>query len=244
MTAALSQQITKTTTEWETENPILSKDVIGIELVNGVVARYKRGDGATAWRNLKYIDKKYFVDVPTKLSQLENDTKYITINHNHDTVYAPKSHSDNSAIHVTASEKSTWNSKAAGSHNHSASDITSGTLPVGRGGTGVTSTFTNFTFTKSHASFGSHWGQIFYVNYLGMAYLNIAISVNTTVNAGAVTIGSVNSSYKPQTRTQLAASLSRGHAFISDDGSITLYSEINFNSGSPVYISGWYRVAS
>lgn len=165
-------------------------------------------------------------------------------NHNHDTVYAPKSHSDNSAIHVTASEKSTWNSKAAGSHNHSASDITSGTLPVGRGGTGVTSTFTNFTFTKSHASFGSHWGQIFYVNYLGMAYLNIAISVNTTVNAGAVTIGSVNSSYKPQTRTQLAASLSRGHAFISDDGSITLYSEINFNSGSPVYISGWYRVAS
>ena len=164
--------------------------------------------------------------------------------HNHDTAYAPKSHSDNSTIHITASERSAWNSKAAGSHNHSASNITSGTLPVSRGGTGVTSTFTNFTFTKSHSSFGSHWGQIFCVDYLGMAYLNIAISVNATVNAGTVKIGSVNSSYKPQTRTQLAASLSRGHAFINTDGSITLYSDINFSSGTPVYISGWYRVAS
>lgn len=42
---------------------------------------------------------------------------------------------DNTA-HITASERSKWDNKAAGSHNHGAADINSGVLGVARGGTG------------------------------------------------------------------------------------------------------------
>lgn len=48
-------------------------------------------------------------------------------------------HEDDTTIHVTATDKSNWNSKAAADHTHAASDINSGTLSVNRGGTGKTS---------------------------------------------------------------------------------------------------------
>ena len=48
-------------------------------------------------------------------------------------------HEDDTTIHVTATDKSNWNSKAAANHTHAASDVTSGTLPVNRGGTNKTS---------------------------------------------------------------------------------------------------------
>lgn len=46
------------------------------------------------------------------------------------------SHIANTTMHITASERSTWNSKANASHTHAASAITSGTLGIARGGTG------------------------------------------------------------------------------------------------------------
>ena len=45
-------------------------------------------------------------------------------------------HLKNSTAHITASERSKWNNKAAGSHTHGATDINNGTLGVARGGTG------------------------------------------------------------------------------------------------------------
>ena len=48
------------------------------------------------------------------------------------------SHLDNRTLHITSAERSAWNSKASGTHTHAASDIASGTLPIARGGTGVT----------------------------------------------------------------------------------------------------------
>ena len=45
-------------------------------------------------------------------------------------------HLKDSTAHITASERSKWNGKAAGSHTHGAADITSGILGVTRGGTG------------------------------------------------------------------------------------------------------------
>ena len=45
-------------------------------------------------------------------------------------------HQADSSIHVTSTDKSNWNGKAAGSHTHGTGDITSGTLTVSRGGTG------------------------------------------------------------------------------------------------------------
>lgn len=46
-------------------------------------------------------------------------------------------HVQDTTAHITSAERTKWNGAAAGEHKHSASDITSGTLPVARGGTGV-----------------------------------------------------------------------------------------------------------
>ena len=56
MTAALNTQVTKTSSEWVTDNPILGKDIIGVEITPGNTLRYKRGDGITTWDGLNYID--------------------------------------------------------------------------------------------------------------------------------------------------------------------------------------------
>ena len=50
---------------------------------------------------------------------------------------------------VTSSIQTQLNGKAASSHNHSASNITSGTLPVGRGGTGRTTTANGAMYATS-----------------------------------------------------------------------------------------------
>ena len=58
-------------------------------------------------------------------------------------------HAADAVAHVTAQERAGWDSKAAGSHTHSAVELTSGTLPVARGGTGVTSlTGTDYTTSR------------------------------------------------------------------------------------------------
>lgn len=45
-------------------------------------------------------------------------------------------HLSNSPLHITSTERSTWNGKADASHKHSAADINSGALSIARGGTG------------------------------------------------------------------------------------------------------------
>lgn len=210
--------------------------------------------------------------------------------HNHDTAYAPISHSNDSSIHVTATDKSNWNSKAAEDHTHAASDINSGTLSVNRGGTGKTSwtsrriiyassstalsqitnasgalyttgssatprfgvlpvaqggtgqtqLWTSITFRKSNSKFGSFWGSIQYYRYLDMVYFNMGISVTSGVASGSATVGTVSTTYKPAVRTQLASSLSQGHAYIDTDGKLKLYSAMSLDSGTTVYFTGWY----
>ena len=221
MTAALNTQITKTSSEWVTDNPILGKDIIGVEITPGNTLRYKRGDGITTWDGLNYIDiagdyitaetdptvpawaketsKPTYTASEVGAAPLShaNDTdihvstaektswnskaagdhnhdnvyqpigSYLTsesdptvpswakqeskptytasevgaaaASHNHDTAYAPISHSNDSSIHVTATDKTNWNNKANSDHVHSASDITTGILSVPRGGSGKSS---------------------------------------------------------------------------------------------------------
>lgn len=52
-----STQIEKTTAEWDTENPILREDVIGIEVMSNGFNRFKRGNGTDPWSRLPYLDK-------------------------------------------------------------------------------------------------------------------------------------------------------------------------------------------
>lgn len=51
------EQIEKTTAEWTADNPVLSADVIGIEVTTTGYNRFKRGDGVTEWSALPYLDK-------------------------------------------------------------------------------------------------------------------------------------------------------------------------------------------
>lgn len=73
-------------------------------------------------------------DNPTKLSELNNDKGFITSYTETDPT-VPSWAKSSSKPSYTAAEVGA----AASSHKHSASEITSGTLPVARGGTGVTS---------------------------------------------------------------------------------------------------------
>lgn len=52
-----STQIEKTTVEWDTENPVLGEDVIGIEIMSNGFNRFKRGNGVNPWNRLPYLDK-------------------------------------------------------------------------------------------------------------------------------------------------------------------------------------------
>ena len=51
------------------------------------------------------------------------------------------SHIGNNTVHVSTADRTNWNGKAAGTHNHAASDITSGALGIARGGTGASDVY-------------------------------------------------------------------------------------------------------
>lgn len=116
------------------------------------------------------------------------------------------------------------------------------TLPVKYGGTGQTQLWKGITFTKTNSSFGSFWGSIQLYGYLDMVYFNMGISVTSGVASGSATVGTVSTTYKPAVRTQLASSLSQGHAYIDTDGKLKLYSAISLDSGTTVYFTGWYYI--
>ena len=61
---------------WTSINPILSEGEMGIETDT---RKFKFGDGTTAWNSLSYASSGSSGDIPTKLSQLENDCGFITM---------------------------------------------------------------------------------------------------------------------------------------------------------------------
>ena len=331
MTAALNTQVTKTSSEWVTDNPILGKDIIGVEITPGNTLRYKRGDGITTWDGLNYIDiagdyitaetdptvpawaKKtskptytasevgaaplsHANDADIHVSTAEKTSwnskaagdhnhdnvyqpigSYLTsesdptvpswakqeskptytasevgaaaASHNHDTAYAPISHSNDSSIHVTATDKSNWNSKAAGSHTHSASNITSGTLPVNRGGTGQTKVYTDYTLTLKGTAYitsSNFSGKVRYFPYLGMCYLCASYLVTQQKDAGSFNLCKLNySAAYPAEWTPLSNYNQSGvsTAYITDDGNVWVYCGGNFTANSHTrYVYGWYIV--
>lgn len=62
-------------------------------------------------------------------------------------------HMQDDLSHVSPTDRQKWNSKADKTHSHKASDITSGTLAVARGGTGVTSYGALQTALKVHGAY-------------------------------------------------------------------------------------------
>jgi len=61
---------------WTSINPTLALGEMGIETDT---RKFKFGDGTTAWNALPYANSGSSGDIPTKLSQLENDCEFITM---------------------------------------------------------------------------------------------------------------------------------------------------------------------
>ena len=94
-------------------------------------------------------------------------------------------HLKDTTKHITANERTTWNSKAPGSHNHSASDITSGVLGVARGGTGKTTladlkSYLSIDTLSKHARGGYVKGQT-YTKSIGGCYGYVSSNSTTAM---------------------------------------------------------------
>ena len=107
------------------------------------------------------------VDLSGYLQTSVADSRYARINHNHDTIYALISH-HHEMPQINGIETALAG-KASTSHTHSASQITSGTLSVSRGGTGATSLSSLANSLSPYLS-GSSGG-------------NIAIAYGTSITA-------------------------------------------------------------
>lgn len=165
------------------------------------------------------------------------------------------SHTGNTTVHITAAERTAWNAKANGTHthtksqitdfptsmtptahNHNASDITAGTLPVARGGTGATTAaaamqalapthFTSPAFVYAMGSNGYTGGS----GYATIAELKTAMALNNVNNtadsaksvkyatsagsANAVAWGNVSgkpSTFTPASHNQAASTITAG----------------------------------
>lgn len=115
--------------EYRTTERIAGKAVYK-KNINGTI-QY-RLDGETEWK--PYADVVGAVPTTRTVNgkALSSD---ITLTAS-DVGAAPSSHTSDTTSHITAAERTAWNGKAAGTHNHGASEITSGTLAAARGGTG------------------------------------------------------------------------------------------------------------
>ena len=75
-----------TTEQWESSNVILYEGEIGIEKSNDGYTRFKIGDGVSKYNQLPYantphqslVDYAKKTEIPTKVSQLQNDSGYLT----------------------------------------------------------------------------------------------------------------------------------------------------------------------
>lgn len=72
---------------------------------------------------------------------------YVILTKAHDFFRRFKNHFEDSIRHISSTERTSWNNKSDKDHKHSATDITSGTLQVARGGTGQSALAKNAVIT-------------------------------------------------------------------------------------------------
>lgn len=76
---------------WERENPILlNGELVAVETEDGI--KFKVGDGKNYYRNLPFanICNSVEVNVPTKISELENDKNYLSVDEKFNNLNLPR----------------------------------------------------------------------------------------------------------------------------------------------------------
>lgn len=162
-----------TASQWSSTNPVLADGELGFETDT---KKGKLGDGSTAWNSLTYSFTGVVQDdVATQI----NDSTSKTTPVDADLLGIVDSAASNilkklSWSNLKATLKTYFDSLyAAISHSHSASDITSGTLSVGRGGTGISSYTTGNYINASSSSALQQRTPAQVLSDIGAGYLGV-----------------------------------------------------------------------
>ena len=120
-------------------------------------------------------------------------------------------------------------------HNHSASNITSGTLPIERGGSGSSGT-TSITTIESVATAGSGYSvtQAQFCSWGKVATIHLAVKKNSSAGSGTQTICTLKSGCRPK----FASPGNYGYAsncVIATDGAITISGSVAANALLQIY---------
>lgn len=128
--------------------------------------------------------------------------------------------------HIDADGTKHWLDEYVNDHNHSASDITSGTLPVNRGGTGSTSAKKSVSLTAGEDITSDSFGYTCkYVPYLNMCFVRVyaqpgaAFSADTEYEIATLD----NATYKPANMMALSNYAQKQvSAYINTEGKIVV----------------------
>jgi hypothetical protein len=147
---------------------------------------------------------------------------------------------------VTSNVQTQLNAKAATNHNHSASNITSGTLAVARGGTGSTSATTNVTLNRgaNTGTDSSAYGyDCKYIPYLNMCFVRVYAQPKSTWTADAeyevATIGS--STYYPGNMVALSNYAQKEvSAYVNTEGQIVVRPYESVGTSYGIRLAGFW----
>ena len=158
-------------------------------------------------------------------------SEYALNNHNHDSKYAKSNHTHD---------------YAASSHNHSASHITSGTLPITRGGTGSTSAKKSVTINRgaNTGTDSSAFGyDCEYIPYLNMCFVRVYAQPKEAWSADTeyevATIGS--STYYPANMMALSNYAQKEvSAYINTEGQIVVRPYESVGTSYGIRLAGFW----
>ena len=145
-----------------------------------------------------------------------------------------------------AASNHTHDEYAATSHNHSASNITSGTLAVGRGGTGSTSAKKSVTLTRG-ANVGtasSDYGyDCQYIPYLNMCFVRVYAQPKETWSADSeYEVATISgTTYLPENMVALSNYCQKEvSAYVNTDGQIVVRPYENVGTSYGIRLAGFW----
>ena len=183
-----------------------------------------------------------------------HDGAYSPLGHIHDDRYYTESETDtllggksdtghtHDSRYYTESETDTLLSgKSNAGHTHTAGDITSGTLPIGRGGSGNTGTSATTTITSiATAASGCEISSANYASWGKIAQVQLAVKKTAAVDSGTTTLCTLESGKRPKYNAMGHWAWNNG-ALIKTNGQVQVNGKIS--AGGTVNVYGIYVLA-